>query len=179
MMPRHPPQTLLPKSARGRRVQQGGGDGKRQLAIDGGAVIEAKTARLYKPKPGSAQEAVLRTLLSAQDHSDEGLLRDDMLQQAQRFTGSSPRAAPPAAVHTLTRPAGTTLQNEPQIWSSIKSSLIEKGSSDCELDVFPPRFSRHDVLPRLPLPLLILPPLRLRLPTRPRQRPISPHPCWH
>jgi hypothetical protein len=63
------------------------GDGMRQLAIDGGVVIEAKAARLYKPKPGSAQEAVLRTLLAAQEHSEDGLLRDDMLQQAQRFTG--------------------------------------------------------------------------------------------
>jgi hypothetical protein len=82
-----------PKKRSREKGAAGGGDGKRQLAIDGGAVIEAKTARLYKPKAGSAQEAVLRTLLAAQDHSDEGLLRDDMLQQAQRFTGLPPAAS--------------------------------------------------------------------------------------
>ena len=70
----------------------GGGDGMRQLAIDGGIVIEPKAARVYKPKPGSAQEAVLRALISVQAHSDDGLVRDDLLQQAQQFTGDSSRA---------------------------------------------------------------------------------------
>ena len=49
-------------------------------------------ARVYKPKPGSAQEAVLRALISVQAHSDDGLVRDDLLQQAQQFTGDSSRA---------------------------------------------------------------------------------------
>ena len=60
----------------------------RQLAIDGGVVIEAKASRLYKPKAGSAQEAVLRALVAAQQHSEDSLLRDDLLQQAQQFTGA-------------------------------------------------------------------------------------------
>ena len=64
----------------------------RQLAIDGGVVIEAKAVRLYKPKPGSAQEAVLRTLMAAQENVEDGLLREDLLQQAQRFTGLPPNS---------------------------------------------------------------------------------------
>jgi hypothetical protein len=110
-----------------------GGDGLRQLAIDGGVVIEAKAARLYKPKPGSAQEAVLRTLMAAQDLSEDGLLREDLLQQAQHFTGLPPNTFVMTWPPSLQRP-GITLQNEPQIWSSIKSSLIEKGEKRIPYD---------------------------------------------
>ena len=74
-----------PKKKRGR---EGAGDGLKQLAIDGGAVVEAKAARVYKPKAGSAQEAVLRVLFAAHALSDEGIARDELLQQAQVFTGA-------------------------------------------------------------------------------------------
>jgi hypothetical protein len=115
-----------PKKRSREKGAVGGGDGMRQLAIDGGVVIEAKAPRLYKPKPGSAQEAVLRTLMAAEEQSEDGLRREDMLQQAQQFTG-----LPPSDVkaHCSLLLPGTTLQNEPQVWSSIKASLVEKGKN--------------------------------------------------
>ena len=83
--------------------------------------------------PGSAQEAVLRTLMAAQDLSEDGLLREDLLQQAQHFTGLPPNTFVMTWPPSLQRP-GITLQNEPQIWSSIKSSLIEKGEKRIPYD---------------------------------------------
>jgi hypothetical protein len=83
-----------PKKRSREKVSAAGAGGMRQLAIDGGVVIEAKAARLYKPKPGSVQEAVLRTLMTAQENLEDGLLREDLLQQAQRFTGLPPNSSP-------------------------------------------------------------------------------------
>ncbi len=114
----------VPKKRSREKGAAGGGDGMRQLAIDGGVVVESKAPRLYKPKPGSAQEAVLRTLMAAEEQSEDGLLRDDMLQRAQQFTGLLPSDFGPVLSFLLT---GITLQNEPEVWRSIKSSLIEKG----------------------------------------------------
>ena len=84
-----------PKKRSREKGATAGGDGMRQLAIDGGVVVEAKASRLYKPKPGSAQEAVLRALFAAEEHSEDGLFRDDMLQRAQVFTGGATSTSQP------------------------------------------------------------------------------------